>query len=201
MVKEPREFERKIKQIMYPLQYTSLKELKITDALKNMFEACATHGISVPVDFILFGKTIITMEGIALRYDSDFSLSGTIGETLNDIMKRRYSAKEMYKWMKLSTLQAIDFMDELPRYAKDITERLRSGKFTMDIDATEVHELTNELEHSSGNLSMGLMISALLISSTMLVQYQTYHMFAMIGYTISFLLAIWLIWHTIVHKR
>ncbi|MBI4441104.1 AarF/ABC1/UbiB kinase family protein [Candidatus Woesearchaeota archaeon] len=202
-VRDRDEFDRKIRQIMYPLQYTSLREVKITEALRNMFEACATHNVSIPVDFILFGKTIVTMEGIALRYDPDFSLVTILGETLQELMKKRFSPKDFYKQFKVSTIQLIDFFDEFPRYAKEITDRLRAGKITMDIEATDVRALTSELEHSSGNVSLGLIIAALLISSTILFQYPTYHSIAVGGYSVAVVLAAWLIRHTIYlfHKR
>ncbi len=196
-VKNRDEFDRKIKQIMYPLQYTSMKELKITEALKNMFEACALHGVSIPVDFILFGKTIVTMEGIALRYDPEFSLVSVIGETIDGLMKKRFSPQELYKRIRSSTIQMIDFLDDFPRYARDITDRLRSGKVTMDIETGDVRALTNELEHSSGNVSLGLIIAALVISASILFQYPLYQRIAVVGYIAAAFLGVWLIRHTI----
>ena len=196
-VKNREEFDRKIKQIMYPLRYTSMRELKITEALKNMFEACAVHGVSVPVDFILFGKTIVTMEGIALRYDPDFSLVSVIGETVDALMKKRFSPKELYKRIRSSTIQMIDFLDEFPRYARDITDRLRMGKITMDMETGDVRALTNELEHSSGNVSLGLIIAALVVSATILFQYPLYQRIALVGYVAAAFLGIWLVRHTI----
>ncbi len=203
VVKERDEFDRKIKQIMYPLQYTSLRELKITDALKNMFEACAAHGIAIPVDFILFGKTIVTMEGIALRYDPDFSLVSVIGATMEELMKKRFSAKEFYRRMKTSTMQLYDLLEDLPRYARDITDRLRTGKITMDLETGDLREVTGQLEHTSGNISIGLIVAALVISATILFQYPAYQKIAVAGYTAAMIFGIWLLKHTVYrfHKR
>ncbi len=203
IVKERDEFDRKIKHIMYPLQYTSLRELKITDVLKNMFEACAAHGIVIPVDFILFGKTIVTMEGIALRYDPDFSLAHVLGTTISEIIKKRISAKEFYRRVKTSTIQLYDLFEDLPRYARDISDRLRSGKLTMDIGTGDLREITSQLEHTSGNISVGLIVAALLISATILFQYPAYHELAVAGYVGAMIFGLWLLKHTLYkfHKR
>ncbi|MBI2656829.1 AarF/ABC1/UbiB kinase family protein, partial [Candidatus Woesearchaeota archaeon] len=49
--------------IIQPLQYASIKEIKVSKTIEEILDIALRHKLNVPASFVLFGKTIITLEG------------------------------------------------------------------------------------------------------------------------------------------
>ena len=57
------ELENKIKL----LQGSELKDIIISQILEDILNILQKHGFKIPLDFILFGKTIMTLQGLGLK--------------------------------------------------------------------------------------------------------------------------------------
>ena len=80
-----------IKQIIDPLKYLSLHEEKLSSAVEDIINVAMEHHIRIPASFVLFGKTMVTLEGIALKYDPDFPIIEKARPYIERLVMKRYA--------------------------------------------------------------------------------------------------------------
>src|SRR3989338_3978292 len=158
--------------IIQPLQHSSIKDIKVSKVLEELLDIALKHRLRVPAPFVLFGKTIITLEGLALEYDPNFKLVETAKPFVEKLVARRKNP--IYAWKNL--VHNMDryrkFFEELPEKTERALDKIQKGTIKVDIDDTDIKKLSLEIDRSSNRVAYGLLIAALLITSAILIQVQ-----------------------------
>ncbi|MBI2657170.1 AarF/ABC1/UbiB kinase family protein [Candidatus Woesearchaeota archaeon] len=158
--------------IIQPLQHSSIKDIKISRVLEEILDIALKHRLKVPASFVLFGKTIITLEGIALEYDPSFKLIDTAKPFIEKIIARR--SNPIYAWKNFvhNMSKYRKFAEEFPEKAEKALDKIQRGTIKVDIEDTDIKKLSLEIDRSSNRVAYGLLIAALLITSAILIQVQ-----------------------------
>src|SRR3989338_2652331 len=85
--------------IIQPLKGASIKDAKISRIFEELLDIGLRHRIKIPASFVLFAKTIITLEGVALEYDPNFKLVETTKPFIEKIVAKR--SNPLYAWKSL----------------------------------------------------------------------------------------------------
>ncbi len=156
--------------IIQPLQYSSIKEIKVSKILEEVLDIALKHKFRVPASFVLFGKTIITLEGVALEYDPNFKIVETAKPFIEKIMLKRKNP--LYAWKNF--IHGINryrkFAEEFPEKAERALDKIQRGAIKINIEDTDIKRLSLELDRSSNRIAYGLLIAALLVTSAILMQ-------------------------------
>ncbi len=155
--------------IIQPLQHSSIKEIKVSKILEEILDTALSHNLRVPASFVLFGKTIITLEGVALEYDPDFKMVETTKPFIEKIVARRASPLYVWKSFMHNINRYRKFADEFPEKAERALDKIQRGTIKVDIEDTDIKKLSLEIDKSSNRVSYGLLVAALLITSAILV--------------------------------
>lgn len=191
------EFEKELRYAIFPLQIDSLQNAIITGPILKVLNIALKHNLKIPIDFILFGKTLVTVEGIAMRFAPNFKIKQESIRMINKIIYNNNWPNKLIDEIKNRSYDLIEAEDSIPDYTKDVLERLRSGKINVDLENNDIESFTTEFEKFSGNLSFGIIIGALVIGSSLVFTLETFRYLAIIGYSLSFILALWLIKRTV----
>src|SRR3989344_5215924 len=159
-----------IKQIIDPLKYLSLHEEKLSSAVEDIINVAMEHHIRIPASFVLFGKTMVTLEGIALKYDPDFPIIEKARPYIERLVMKRYAPKEQLKGMMTEARRYKKFFQQLPAKATRAMETLERGKVDIHLEDTDISRLSREIEISSSRIAYGLVIAGLLVASSYLIQ-------------------------------
>ncbi len=164
------ELKADISFIIQPLQHSSIKDIKVSRVLEEVLDIALRHRLRVPAPFVLFGKTIITLEGLALEYDPNFKLVETAKPFVENLVARRKSP--IYAWKSL--IHNMDryrkFFEEFPEKTERALDKIQKGTIKVDIEDTDIKKLSLEIDRSSNRVAYGLLIAALLITSAILIQ-------------------------------
>lgn len=163
---------QEIAELIAPLQHATIKETKLSIVMERMLDAALRHKVAVPAQFVLLGKTLVTLEGVALEYDPDFNLVEESRPFIQRLMLERYSPKEQVKALLKTGRRYKRFLDLLPGKVDGALETFRKGTIKVDISDTDINKLSREIDKSSNRIAYGLIIAALLISSAFLMQVQ-----------------------------
>lgn len=155
--------------IVQPLQYSSIKEIKVSRVLEEVLELALNHRLSVPASLVLFGKTIITLEGVALEYDPNFKIIETAKPFIEKLMAKRKNPLYAWKSFMHSVGRYRKFAEEFPEKAERALDKIQSGAIKINIQDTDINRLATELDRSSDRIAYGLLIAALLITSALLI--------------------------------
>ncbi|MBI2650318.1 AarF/ABC1/UbiB kinase family protein [Candidatus Woesearchaeota archaeon] len=153
-----------------PLQGSSIKDIKVSSVLEEVIDIALRHKLKVPASFVLFGKTIITLEGIAIEYDPNFKIIESIRPFTEKIIAKRSSP--LYAWKSLvhSIRRYKKFAESFPEKAEKALDKIQRGSIKVDIEDTDIKQLALEIDRSSNRVAYGLLIAALLIVSAILIQ-------------------------------
>src|SRR3989338_58838 len=119
--------------IIQPLQNASIKDIKISRILEEIIDIGLRHKIKVPASFVLFGKTIVTLEGVALEYDPSFKLIETSRPFIERLVAKRSSP--LYVWKKIvhDMHRYRRFAEDFPEKAEKALDKIQSGAIKVDI--------------------------------------------------------------------
>jgi ubiquinone biosynthesis protein len=104
--------------------------------------------------------------------------------------------------MEFLTLQR-----RLPRQIAQITEKIDRGELKIHFEHENLGGLRNTLENTSNRLTFGIIIAAMIIASSMIITTGVgpllfgFPALGIVGYVISGILGLWLIWNIIRTKR
>ena len=163
------ELESDIAFIIQPMQNSSISEIKVSRVIEEILDIGLRHQIKVPASFVLFGKTIITLEGVALEYDPNFKLIETTKPFIEKVIAKRSSPFYLFKSFVHNAGRYKKFAEEFPEKAERALDKIQRGTIKVDIEDTDIKKLSLEIDRSSNRVAYGLLIAALLIASAILI--------------------------------
>ena len=187
-------FRSDIANIIEPLRYSSIKDIKISYVLEEVIAVPLKHDFKIPIQFVLFGKSIVTLEGIALEYNPNFNVVEATKPFLEKLLKKRTNPAYIFKSFLHNFNRYRRLADNLPEKANKALDNLSEGKFQIEVKDKEIKKLAIEMDKSSNRITFGLIIAALLITSAMTIQFDKGPVFFNIPFIslLSFFVAVFL---------
>ncbi len=156
--------------IIEPLQHSSINEIKVSRVLEEILSVALKHKLRVPASFVLFGKTIITLEGIAIEYDPNFKFVETAKPFIERLVAKRKNPLYVWKSFVHNMDRYRKFAEEFPEKAERVLDKVQRGSIKVDIEDTDIRKLLVEIGRGSNRVAYGMLIAALLITSALLIQ-------------------------------
>lgn len=158
--------------IIQPLQHTSIKDIKVSRMLEEILDIALRHNLRVPAPFVLFGKTIVTLEGVAIEYDPNFKFVETAKPFIEKVVAKRASPIYVWKSFVHNLNRYRKFAEEFPEKADRALDKIQRGSIKVDIEDTDIRKLLMEIGRGSNRVAYGMLTAALLITSALLIQVQ-----------------------------
>ena len=155
--------------IIQSLQGSLIKDIKVSKVLEEVLDVALKHKLKVPASFVLFGKTIITLEGVAIEYDPNFKITETAKPFIERIVAKRKNSLYLLRNFVHNIDRYKKFTEEFPEKAERVLDKLQRGTIKVDIEDTDIKTLALEIDRSSNRVAYGLLIAALLITSAILI--------------------------------
>jgi len=196
------DLERTIK----PLQGAELKDIVISKILEDVLGTIQRYGFKVPVDFVLFGKTIMTLEGLALKYDPEFKITVQSRPFVERLIKQKRSPKQILNNLLKTTNKLKDFTKTIPEKTSVLLTRLKDTDISLKYIDSDMRSMIVEMDRSSNRVTFGLIITALIIASTIMLSYDQIKImgisaFSFVGYLLSGLIILIIIISMLKEKK
>jgi len=174
-------------------------ELQVGRILLELLEVIASHRIHFRPDFMMLAKALVTFEGMGKLLDPAFDMLELLHPYMTKASGMKYSPSNITKEISSQFGSYINLIKNLPNDLKEILNRLNRNKFKIDLEHRGLDHFIRELDKSSNRLSSSLIISALIVGSSLIMQTDKGpHLFgfpalAFLGYTFAGLMGIWLV--------
>ena len=165
------ELKYQVSDILQPLQDNDINNVKVSRVLEELLDVSLNYGIKAPMPFVLFGKTIITLEGIALQFDPKFNIVDASRPFIEKMMRQRYNPINQAKSLIKTMIKFRKFADELPEQASRVLKKIEQGTIKVDIEDTDIKKLSVEIDKSSNRIAYSLLITASLIVGAMTLNF------------------------------
>lgn len=201
------EFKQDLKELFDPLLYSCVKDVEVSLVLEHAINLASKYGIHVPRDYVLFGKTIVALEGLGLKYDPEFRFIQMTKPLLEKIVLKRYSSKNIKKHLKKNFADYSNLLEEFPGKASTFLDTISKGSIAVDIEDKDVRNFAVEMEKSAGNIALGFIVAALIVGSALIWQidpqpftYNNLPFIPFLGLIVAALLGLWVVHRTVFIK-
>lgn len=178
----------------------SLQELEVGQLLFDFTEIITSYRIKFHPDLLLLAKAFVTVEGMGRRLDPDFDMTVHLRPLMEKEIRERLSPRSALKYMGTNLNSYVNLIKTLPKDLKEILNRINRDKFKIDLEHRGLDRFIRELDKSINRLSSSLIIAALIVGSSIVMQIGKgplllgFPVFAFMGYTIAALIGlVWLI--------
>lgn len=176
----------------------ALKEINAGKLLMDFSSILMRHRISFPSDLILLAKALVTVEGIGRQLDPDFNMVAHLTPFINKLVRERLSPGSLTREVSELVQSYGVMLKRIPWDIKELINRLNENKFRIDLHHQGLEKLISDLDKASNRISFSLLIAALIIGSSLIMQTEKGpHIFGfpalgVLGYLIAAFLGLWL---------
>ncbi len=147
-----------------------LQDLRVGKLLIDFVEILTEYQIKFPSNLMLLSRALFVMEGIGKQLDPNFNMVAQLKPFAEQIIKDRYSPTSIAK-DAARTLQSYQALGKsLPKDIKEFINRINRNKFKIDVEHRGFERLINDLDKSTNRISFSLVIAALIIGSSLIMQ-------------------------------
>lgn len=179
------------------------REIKLGQAINDLFNIVYKYRMHVPSDLTLLGKALITVEGVVGNLDPDISIVGVAESFGKELLKERYHPKKLAKATFLHWQELGEILLELPKNLQGFLRAVNKGKLKMELSTPEfklflrrLDRISNRLSFSIVLLAFSMIMSGLIIASAISQKTSVVWHFPVIGggFIIATLMFLWLLY-------
>lgn len=164
------EFELDIEDIIERYYGKSLKQINISDVINEMFYMLSKHKITIPSNFTLLLKSMITIEGVGRELDPDFNVFEVAKPFVDKLMRERYNPKQFLKVLLSNIREFTKAVSKMPEVVDSIIKKMREDTIKLDIETEGSEKLLHEINKMVNRLVFSLIVASLIIGTSLIIQ-------------------------------
>ncbi|OAM88324.1 AarF/UbiB family protein [Termitidicoccus mucosus] len=186
---------------------SSLGHEEIGQAILKVLHVLGRNGINMTRDYSLMAKAVLSIEEAARTLDPGFELRTAARPVIVALKKERASPRALWK----STVQMFhsitNGVQELPAELYRIVRRVGRDDFSIKLQHRGLEDIDDAMKTAANRITLGVVIGSLIVGSSMMMTTQVrpylfgYPALGVVGYLISAMLGLYVIWDIIRHGR
>ena len=178
-----------------------LKRVDLKGLLDEIMAVARRHRVILPRDFVLLGKSLVTMGGVALTLDPDTSMVEVVRPRVRELMAQKLSPKRMLRAALTSAYHLSALAEQGPRSLRQLARKIMRGRLQIVFRHENLDRFITELDRSSNRLAFAVVVAAIILSSSVLMQAKLWPLIpgtdipllGLLGYLLAGLLGVWLV--------
>jgi ubiquinone biosynthesis protein len=168
-----------------------LKNLEINKVSQDILEIMARHNLVLPSNLVLMLKALSMVEATGRQLYPDFDMVLAAKPFVKKLLRKRFAPEKLFKRSGIVFQESMELIEHLPQDLLDILRKIKEGKLKFNFEHRGLKKFTREIERSSNRLSFSLIIAALIIGSSLVLQQQVgpfvfgYPAIGIVGYLIA----------------
>ncbi len=144
----------------------NLKDLQLGALLGDLVGGATKYGIEIPPEFLMVGKTLMTLDGIGKEIDPDLDFFEEAKPYFFDLLKKRYSPERILNelWRVAERLSGAAY--DVPQQLREVLDDLRLGRLMVK---TENPGAELAVDRLGRRLFSGLVFGSLVLAAAALL--------------------------------
>jgi len=161
-----REYRAEVSMLAEKYLGKPLKEIDLSAMIRDLVQGALKYGIEIPTDFMLVGKSLMTIEGIGKQLDPDLDVFGEATPYFLELLKARYSPQRLGNelWRGVEQLSRAGY--DMPMQVREVLEDLRLGRLAVRAPDPGLPRAADRLGR---RVFSGLVVLSLVGSGTLLL--------------------------------
>jgi len=180
---------------------------QIGRALLKLLYIFGQYGIPLSRDYSLMAKAVLSIEEVGRTLDPGFDLRVHTEPVLRELFRERYSGGTLFRRLRTFLRGGMAGMQNLPAVMHRLVRRLENDNLIINLRHRGLEEHDDAMKIAANRIALGVIIGALIIGSSLIVTTGTgpqllgYPTLGIIGYLLSAILGLYVIWDIIRHGR
>jgi ubiquinone biosynthesis protein len=150
-----------------PYHDSAIEKVDIAEVFTKCIEVAKRHRIRLPRNFVLLGKSLVTLEGIGAEYDPDFNLVRVARPFVEKLVKDRIAMRTEPRAIVHTVVQdataMMRFARSLPERADQLIAGMETKRRSDEVIESDLRALTLTVSSAVTRMVFGLIIVDLLI--------------------------------------
>jgi ubiquinone biosynthesis protein len=142
------EMESAVRTVLEPIFNRPLKDVSFGNILVRLFEISRRFNMEVQPQLILLQKTLLNVEGLGRDLYPELDIWQTASPILREWMHERLGVRQVLKDLRRQFPELIEVARSMPTLLKSLVERSRGGRLQVEVTASEIAALREELRRS-----------------------------------------------------
>ena len=206
-VVDQRGLERELLDILDSYSAVPIKDMNIGQLLLAITELLRTYHLRLPPDLILMIKALVTAEGTARLIYPDLNVVSEAKGYISGLALERFKPESLWRTLRFAMSQFLALQQEAPMRVMRILNKADKGELTLGFRHENLEGLRHTLDNTVNRLTFGIIIGAMIIGSSMIITTGIgpllfgFPALGVIGYIISAVLGLWLIYNIIRRRK
>lgn len=173
-------FRTKVAEVMGHLRSRNISQIPLGKVVLQLSYVAADNGLWLPIQFSTLGKTLLSLSPVLKALDPNFNPQEKLKEIAPQLVNKRMSQQLNLRSFFGSFLEGVDFLQHLPNRLNDLFDLLKNSDYQLKVRFLESEAIARNFEKIANRITMGLLLAALVISASLLMQVDT--SFKLFGY-------------------
>ena len=195
---DTQEFRQDLVEMLDVYGNMTLRDLSISELLRDAFAAMARHRLQFPSDLLLLVKAFLTIESVGRQLDPSFKLADHARPLVERVLKERLTPSAVAARVGELGHEAAAALQAVPRDLVEIVRKARTDRLQIQFVHRNLEHFVQEMDRSSNRLSFAVVIAALIVGSSFIFQSNAgphvfgYPALGLGGYLVATFLGVWL---------
>lgn len=200
-------FEHEISTVVANFHDVDVRQVNSGQLLFNVIAVANNNDLRVPAEMAMLAKTLLNLDSITKRLDANFDPQAVIRSYAERLITQKLQQKFNPRNFYPALLDLNQLVLDLPHRTREILDLTAAGRLTFGIKLTQAEVFLAGIHKIANRITIGVVIAALLLSSSLIMRIPArsllfgYPTFAMIGYMIAAVAAVYLIVSTLVRDH
>jgi ubiquinone biosynthesis protein len=161
---DPAGFQKDIAGVLSEFFFTE-RPPSVAWAFFRVINKGARCGIRFPADLALFGKALVTTEGMGSKLYPEFDFNKELKPYVMRALKDQFSPTKLFQKIQADLLDQIGFLATLPEAIRQTLAKIEKGEIGVKIDAEEIQEMKREFDRQNDLRILGIVLTAVVLST------------------------------------
>jgi predicted unusual protein kinase regulating ubiquinone biosynthesis (AarF/ABC1/UbiB family) len=173
-------YRRKVLDLVGETHEASLRHIEVGKTILQVTRVSTGTGLKLPVELTMLGKALLNLDQVAWILDPDFNPNAAIRKHAPALMQQRLSHDLSPGNLFSSLLEMRDFVQQMPGRLNRILDAVADNEVEIKVHTIDEQRLMGGLHKIANRITMGLVMSALIIGAALLMRVDT--PFRILGY-------------------
>ena len=181
---------RQVQDLVAQYQDAPLEQLQVGRVMLEITRAATVHGIRLPAELTMLGKTLLNLDDVGRTLAPDFDVNGALRNEAANLMQRRMWQSMSAGNLFSAALETKEFFEKLPSRVNKLLDAVTNNEVKLNIEVIDERLVIEGLQKIANRITLGLLLAALIIGAAMLMRVETnFHLFGYPGFAMLFFLA------------
>ena len=189
---------RDVQELVSSYQDVALEQLQVGRVVMEISRAAGRHGIRLPSELTMLGKTLLNLDQVGRTLAPDFDVNAALREEGPVLMQQRMQQSMSPANIFNAALEAKEFLEQLPGRVNKFLDAATNNELKLKIEVIDEGAVIHGLQKVANRITLGLLLASLIIGAAMLMRVETrfrlfgYPGFAMLFFLVAAAGALWL---------